>query len=277
MDLKKRLITSVIIIFLLIIIIFLSSSPVFMFLFVAGVSVLVGIGIWEYFQLAKKHEGIHPNEKCGIAIAISFVWAVFLGIQYNFFTLIPWTMFVIALFISFIPYWRVDKDSLLNSAVTMFGVVYIAFTMSLLIPLRYLDTTAGCWWLIYTLVVTKITDVGAFTIGNICGKHLLAPKVSPKKTKEGFLGGIIFAMIGGGIIVLISGEQNFLTMWQSLFLAMVIGFLGQLGDLAESLLKRSAGVKDSNTLPGLGGVLDMVDSLLFTIPVMYIVMRIQIS
>jgi phosphatidate cytidylyltransferase len=125
--------------------------------------------------------------------------------------------------------------------------------------------------------VTKITDVGAYFVGRLWGKTKLSPTLSPKKTVEGAAAGFISAVIAS-ILIHFAGRQFFnshfgLSFVESIWLGMLIGVFGQIGDLAESLLKRDAVVKDSNTLPGLGGVLDMVDSLLFTAPIVYFFIR----
>jgi phosphatidate cytidylyltransferase len=135
----------------------------------------------------------------------------------------------------------------------------------------------GRWWLVYLLVVTKITDIGAYFIGRLWGKRRLAPVLSPKKTIEGAFGGFICAILGSLAMVYIgqefAGKSFPLHPSDALWLGIVIGIFGQIGDLAESLLKRDAAAKDSNTLPGLGGILDMLDSLIFTAPIVYFYLR----
>ena len=123
------------------------------------------------------------------------------------------------------------------------------------------------------LVVTKITDVGAYFAGGLWGKRKLAPQISPGKTVEGALFGLFCALLASFAFHLLSqysGAQGFqLGVGEWMVLGMLLGVIGQFGDLSESLLKRDANKKDSNSLPGLGGVLDAVDSLLFTAPIIY--------
>jgi phosphatidate cytidylyltransferase len=132
----------------------------------------------------------------------------------------------------------------------------------------------GRFWIAYLLIVTKIADVGAYFAGNLWGKKKLAPTISPKKTVEGAICGLICAMlVSYGFHCLsssIPGIYFDLTLFQSIILGLLLGLIGQFGDLSESLLKRDANKKDSNSLPGLGGALDSIDSLLFNSAIVYI-------
>jgi phosphatidate cytidylyltransferase len=119
------------------------------------------------------------------------------------------------------------------------------------------------------LIITKLGDIGAFLIGSKWGRKILMPRISPKKTVEGALGGLLFSVLGG------LACQPFLPFGpgQLIFISAGLGVLGQLGDLSESLLKRDCQVKDSgNVFPGMGGTLDAIDSLLFTAPVFYFIL-----
>jgi phosphatidate cytidylyltransferase len=111
-----------------------------------------------------------------------------------------------------------------------------------------------------------INDAGAFFVGSAMGKKPLAPRISPKKTWEGTLGGFAATVI----LALLVGLFSRLSVWQGLFLGVVLGVAGPVGDLVESALKRGAGVKDSGAfLPGHGGVLDRIDSVIFCAPILY--------
>jgi phosphatidate cytidylyltransferase len=130
----------------------------------------------------------------------------------------------------------------------------------------------GRWWIAYLLVVTKITDVGAYFAGSLWGRRKLAPAISPKKTIEGAIFGLACAMAASLAFSLLgnyAGPFRLRTL-EWLFLGGLLGAVGQFGDLSESLLKRDANKKDSNALPGVGGVLDLVDSILFNAPIIYI-------
>ena len=138
--------------------------------------------------------------------------------------------------------------------------------MTFFIKIRYLDN--GLVFLATVLLITKAGDIGAYLLGSRFGRRLLISRISPKKTKEGFLGGLLFS-----VLVALACKAFMPAIFSSLHLLILgffLGFLGQLGDLSESLMKRDCGIKDSgNIFPGLGGALDCIDSLLFTGPVFY--------
>ena len=158
------------------------------------------------------------------------------------------------------------KPALADSAVMLFGVVYISLLLSHLLPLRGLPD--GELLILFVIGMTWLTDAGAYYVGGLLGRHPLASRISPKKTMEGALGGLVFGVLGslGAKFWFLPG----LSVGDSAVLGVLLGLVGQLGDLVESLWKRSAGVKDSSTLlRAHGGILDKVDSLIFTAPVFY--------
>ena len=126
--------------------------------------------------------------------------------------------------------------------------------------------------LAYLILVTKSGDIGTYFIGKRLGKHSLIPRISPKKTVEGALGGLLFS------VVVSLASIGFLPVFSLLHLfvmGLILGVLAQIGDLSESLIKRDCGAKDSGrTLPGLGGVLDITDSILFTAPIFYFYVKV---
>jgi phosphatidate cytidylyltransferase len=125
--------------------------------------------------------------------------------------------------------------------------------------------------LLYLLAVTKFTDAGAYVVGRVLGKHKMIPRISPGKTWEGFVGGLV-ASVSMSVLLpkLMPGGLKGFTLVDSLVLGILLSLASVVGDLAESLVKRDAHVKDSgHIIPGIGGVLDLIDSLLFTAPVFY--------
>lgn len=164
---------------------------------------------------------------------------------------------------------------------TLFGVVYLGFLMSFMSAVRGLGMDGdqpwfGLEWLCLVLAAVWLGDTGAFFVGSKFGKHKLAPIVSPGKTWEGAAGGLVSSMLAGGalaLVVRLAFGHDF-PFWHALPAAALAGLFGQLGDLAESMLKRGAGVKDSgNLFPGHGGMLDRLDSLLFAFPAVYFYAR----
>jgi phosphatidate cytidylyltransferase len=158
------------------------------------------------------------------------------------------------------------EQSLRDSAVTLFGVLYLGLTLGTLSMTRLLPQ--GEWLIFFLLLVTWASDTGAYYVGTLFGRHRLAPTISPKKTVEGLVGGFF-----GAIIVAYAARWWFLPELSSLdclILATLLTITGLWGDLTESAMKRSVGMKDSGgILPGHGGMLDRLDSLLFTAPVFY--------
>ena len=158
------------------------------------------------------------------------------------------------------------KDSLTGVSVLIFGVLYVPWTLGHLISLRSLIN--GQNLIFSVLIITWAVDTGAYYTGKSLGRHKLSPVVSPGKTVEGAIGGIIAAL--GAALLARKLFLSELTLNNAILIGLVSGVISQIGDLSESLLKRSAGVKDSGgIIPGHGGMLDRVDSLIFTIPTFY--------
>jgi len=162
------------------------------------------------------------------------------------------------------------KQSAGEAGLFLLGFLYIPLLMSYLVLLREMDH--GVKWIFLLLIIVMSGDTAAFYVGSSLGKRKLYPIVSPNKSVEGMVGGL-----GGSIIgTLLAGATFFpeLTITAAVATAIFVGLLGQLGDLFESLLKRSFGVKDSgNIFPGHGGMLDRLDSVLFAAPALYIYAR----
>lgn len=152
---------------------------------------------------------------------------------------------------------------------TLFGVLYIGLTLSWLTPLRFSDSGEGRYWIVLLFLIIWANDIFAFFVGRGIGRMELIPRVSPKKTIEGSSGGIL------GSLLVAWGYAHWF--WRTadvktvILIAVLIAVAGQIGDLVESALKRSADVKDSGTLlPGHGGLLDRIDSLILATPALCI-------
>ncbi len=246
---------------------------ILLLLFVAG---LACVGVWEYAQLAVA-KGVRPAQRLMLIAAVVVVLAFYTSMQWVTIPQLPIFVLVAALLAFFINHFREPHNALLNVAIEFFGVAYVALPLSLMLGVLYpVNHTSvpqeGRWWLIYLIVVTKITDMGGYFVGRLWGKHKLS-SLSPKKTIEGALSGFFCAILASIFMWFLAGalvSRNFhFSLIEAIWLGALLGTAGQIGDLAESLLKRDALVKDSNHLPGLGGVLDMVDSLLITTPIVY--------
>ena len=156
-------------------------------------------------------------------------------------------------------------------AATLFGVIFIGLGLSWLARLRFDDPESGGMLVLFLFAVVWVGDVAAYFVGRGLGRVRFAPAISPKKTVEGAVGGLAGSLGVGALFAVFILESR--SMAGVLILAAVVAVAGQVGDLAESALKRSAGVKDSSTiLPGHGGLLDRLDSLLTAAPVLWLVL-----
>ena len=206
--------------------------------------------------------GLVPTPVLGQgATAISWMWDIF------------WPATIVIIFIR--QFTRENTfEALGGLATTLFGLAYVAALFSYLFYIRTIDATQGTWLVLFLILITKMGDVGAYVTGNLIGRHTLISRISPRKTVEGFVGAMVFSGIAGMAAHGLLGSQPVFgqsaTPFTTLLLGLFLGLVGQLGDLAESLLKRDCQVKDAGSLmPGLGGVLDIIDSLLFTAPLFY--------
>ncbi len=160
-------------------------------------------------------------------------------------------------------------------ALTLFGFLYIPYLFNFLNKVIYISADTphmGVVWALYVVGVTKATDIGAYLTGSWIGKHPMSPKISPKKTWEGFAGGIAFGLGISFLLTALFVESLDVLRWQhALWLGLILPVISVLGDLFESRIKRDAATKDSGAaLPGIGGGLDLIDSLLFTAPAFYL-------
>jgi phosphatidate cytidylyltransferase len=176
------------------------------------------------------------------------------------------------------------KLSLISVSSTVFGVIYVALLPGCLIGVRVLPDAVGrltaphlaSKLLTMFFAMVMLTDTGAYYVGRSIGRHKLAPRISPGKTIEGAIGGFATAVLTGFLCRLTFFHE--IPIGHVLALGAAIGSVGQIGDLAESMLKRGAGVKDSgNLLPGHGGMLDRIDSILFCAPILYYYARLLAS
>ena len=177
-------------------------------------------------------------------------------------------------------------EPLQSVALSLLGFVYIAFLFNFTARVTFLAPGAGdvpglvgksgALLLLWLLAVTKFTDMGAYITGSMIGRHKMIPHVSPGKTWEGFGGALVFAQLAGcGLYALFPADLAFLTNWgHVIFLSLILSVLAVVGDLAESIVKRSLDAKDSGRmLPGIGGSLDLIDSICFTAPALYFYLK----
>jgi len=267
---KQRLFFSAIFLFILTAVIYLSSNPLFQPFFTLLLAVVIGSALWEFYQISRA-KGLEPLSAIGIIGSAFYLYTLFLNTQTHPFMGLPFLFVGIIFFATFLPFFFSGKNPLLNISVTLFGVIYLTLPLSAIIPINF---EYGRFWLMYLIVVTKMTDMGGYLCGKQWGSTRLAPLISPKKTWAGAIGGFCASIIASIGLYLLAryafAPPYFFTLFQSIWLGAILSLLAQIGDLCESLLKRDCGVKDSSHLPGLGGMLDIVDSLIFTAPMLYL-------
>ncbi|GAB6098863.1 phosphatidate cytidylyltransferase [Halanaerocella petrolearia] len=223
--------------------------------------VVVALGLKEYYKLVA-NKGVASNQTLGILLG----WLLSIIIYFNFSLTKLMALFILGLLVILLKQVLVelDQSAILTTATTYFGVFYIAGLLSYLLLLYNLEFGPILVWL--PILATWMTDTGAYFTGLNFGQHALAPKISPNKTIEGALGGLVGSVL---VTLIFSIYLNF-NIFLGIILGLLIGVIGQLGDLCESVFKRDANVKDSGDLiPGHGGLLDRIDSLLLVLPVVY--------
>ncbi len=238
------------------------------------------LGAREFFALVRT-EGAEPLTGIGVVLAAAVPLAVH-GQTLGVFRVPLVSVVLLAMGLLAAALWTRRAAGKPASAVslTVFGVVYTGGTISYAYLLRYHDyavgPAAGTALLMYPLILTWTCDAAAYAVGKKIGKNKLMPSVSPGKTVEGAIAGVICATLVAVLystLVLRPVAQLASSMMSTILFGVVISVAAQVGDLAESLLKRSAGVKDSsNLLPGHGGILDRFDSLYFVLPLAYLML-----
>ncbi len=273
-DLSRRIVVSSISIAVVICLLLFAFQSLFQYVVVTAIMALAGIAIWEYEQFVKAKGGrmIMPAL---IILTVAEVLAFFLDAKNPALESLPVIVFFIAFLILFALHFGEKDGAIVDLAVSSFGLLYIAVPMGMILGILYMPGVDGRWWIAYLLAVTKITDIGAYFAGSLWGRRKLAPSISPKKTIEGAIFGLVCAMLASLIFYFGSDYAGpfHRGTFEWLFLGLILGAVGQFGDLSESLLKRDANKKDSNALPGLGGVLDSIDSILFNTTIIYIYLQ----
>jgi phosphatidate cytidylyltransferase len=223
------------------------------------------MALYEFYSMVER-KNIKVYKYFGTLLGI--LVPIFTYLEYDIKTegMVPFSLVLFAVFIFARQFTKKDDSNILTStSITLFGILYISWFFSFIIKLKYLPSGANL--VLFLIILTKGGDMGAYFIGTAIGKHLLIPRISPKKTKEGTIGGFLITLI---LSILCKPLLPDLSYWQLLVAGILIGTVTPIGDLAESLFKRDCGVKDSGgSLPGLGGILDMMDSLLLTSPILY--------
>ncbi len=229
--------------------------------FFALITLLLVVAAWEYRQVFQT-----AGFKASLPLVVGGV--LLLSITRVYFTshapALLTLLILLAMTWHLFDYEMGRDQAAADFGITIAGIVYLGWIGPYLIDLRNMPD--GLWWLALVLPAVWFADTAAYFIGRALGKHQLSPRLSPKKTWEGYLAGVFFATIGTAALAMLwhklGGPE--ITWWQGASLGAALGILTTLGDLGESMFKRQAGVKDSsNIIPGHGGVLDRIDSWLW--------------
>jgi phosphatidate cytidylyltransferase len=242
--------------------------------YLALIDLVILVGLWEFYRVMET-KGLKPYKWVGIVCGTALPWLMYYsnGLYGDFLLVITF------LGIMIVELLRKDKEqALYHISVTIFGILYVSWLGNHMAMIRELplsvgmDYSFGFSFVIILFTVTWCYDTGAYTIGRLLGKHKLVPSISPEKTVEGAVGGIAFSIMG--ILTARAIVEMPLDVPQAVCLAVIASVFGQLGDLVESMIKRDARIKDTSTaIPGHGGILDRFDSLLFTAPLVYYIMK----
>lgn len=260
--------------------------------YVALVGLLTVLSTVEYFQMLKSG-GVKGFPRFGIGLALAYCGVLYwlllgegkLGAGGN--VSLPAGFDGAAIFIAAAGAFSLQLrhplrglEPLQAVAFNVLGFVYVALCFNFTARLVFLvpgeGQVPGAILLLWLIAVTKFTDMGAYITGSMIGKRKMIPHVSPGKTWEGFFGALVFSQLAAcGLFALMPDKLEALGGWPHVIaLGLILALLAVVGDLAESIVKRSLGAKDSgNMLPGIGGALDLVDSLCFTAPVLYFYLK----
>jgi phosphatidate cytidylyltransferase len=253
------------------------------------IAVIGLVGLWEFYTMLDNKK--FPNFKitgmiCGaIFICGSFYYySQSSRVESYEFEAAVLLMFMMVVFARQMFQTTRDISPLETMAYTLFGLLYVLWLFNFITKIVYVvphppGRVTGHFYVLYLIVITKFSDMGAYLTGSVIGKHPLIPHISPKKTWEGFFGALGFSLLGSyAMLALMPHHLSLLNYKDATVLGLLLGFAAIVGDLAESIIKRSCDVKDSGKfLPGIGGALDLIDSLLFTAPLLFFYMRLVIK
>ncbi len=228
--------------------------------FLALIALIAGLGTWEYCKLLRQG-GHEPMAALAVGLSVLFVaqaqWPEALPLS------LLLTVAVIGTLL--LSLWHKSAQPATDWALTLAGALYLGWLLSQVVHLR--AGPQGLPWLALAALMVWAADVFAYFGGRAFGRHPWWPRHSPKKSWEGYIIGALAATVVGGLL---AGPLVGISWLEALLLGLLVGLVAPLGDLAESMIKRQVGAKDSSALiPGHGGVLDRIDSLLIAIPIVY--------
>ncbi|MBI3879757.1 MAG: phosphatidate cytidylyltransferase [Verrucomicrobia bacterium] len=259
------------------------------YLFLGFMVALAWLGLREFYNLVEKR-GLVCFDHSGIAVGVLMIASTFFYVQRvygryghaakaNDFETGILVIFVLGLCVrQFVS--KRNTEGIVAISTTLFGLMYVPWLLNFIQKIKFFPLVngvefSGSLYVFYFILVTKFSDMGAYVTGSLIGRHKMIPRISPAKTWEGFGGAIVFS-VGGSLAFAHFAGKNLagMTLVHAAILGVILSVSAVVGDLIESLFKREAGVKDSGKFfPGIGGVLDLLDSILFNAPLMYLYLR----
>jgi phosphatidate cytidylyltransferase len=280
----RRLITTVILWTVILAAMFSGSDLVSNGVFLLLVFVLALAGLAEFYGLAEKR-GLACFKFSGLLGGALLMVGTFLNLtghlglhnspaRVNDFETGFIILFVLGLCVRQLAS-KSNASGITGIATTLFGLMYVPWLLNFIQKINFFPDVDGKYFVLFFILVTKFSDMGAYLVGSLIGRHKMIPRVSPGKTWEGFGGAIAVSTISSLVFVHFLGDRMFGMNWvHAVILGVILSSTAVVGDLIESLFKREAGVKDSGGFfPGIGGILDLLDSLLFNAPIMYLYLR----
>ncbi len=256
------------------------------YVFLLFMVVLACVGLIEFYGLVEKR-GLVCFKIWGIGAGLLLMVVTFLHLtghlgihgtpaRVNDFETSLLILFVLGLCVRQLASQH-NSAGLLAISTTLFGLMYVPWLLNFIQKINFFPGIHdhGKYYVLYFILVTKFSDTGAYVVGSLIGKHKMIPRISPAKTWEGF-GGAIVVATGASLVYshYLADKMAGMTPLHAVILGIILSSTAVIGDLIESLFKREAGVKDSGSFfPGIGGILDLLDSLLFNAPIMYLYLR----
>jgi len=288
--LLRRLISSVLLWGIVLGALFSRNKLLSDYVFLAIMMIIAGLGLREFYDLVGKR-GLVCFRRWGIFGGLLLMVSTFVYIsgvrgmptapaKANDFETSIIIVFVLGLCVrQFVS--KNNTAGLLAISTTLFGLMYVPWLLNFIQKINFFPHVEGRYYVLYFIVVTKFSDMGAYCVGSLIGKHKMIPRISPNKTWEGFGGAILFSTVGSVVFASLAKGHLATSLhaqgmpWHhAVTLGVLLSVAAVVGDLMESLFKREAGVKDSGRFfPGIGGILDLMDSLLFNAPLMYLYLR----
>ena len=278
----RRLATSIILWTVILTALFSDNRVISNYFFVLVMMILAGMGLQEFYGLASK-KGYACFNCWGIfggvcLMAFTFVYLnqtkVLAPGKINDFESGILILFVLGLCVrQFIS--SSNTQGIQAISTTLFGLMYVPWLLNFVQKINFFPQVDGRYYVVYFILVTKFSDTGAYVVGSLFGRHKMIPRISPGKTWEGFAGAIVTSTAASLLYFhYLSSHLAGMNYFHATLLGILLSITAVVGDLIESIFKREAGVKDSGQwFPGMGGILDILDSILFNAPLMYLYLR----